>query len=140
VLALIALAPCLASFGRARAADARQPASPPRIGVLLVGRSPESKDAQQFRQGLVDAGYVEGRDEVIEWRSARGDFDQIPHLAAELVQRKVDVIVADSTLATQVLKRATSTIPIVMALVAYHPKLIEELKTGGAKPRRKKAP
>jgi putative ABC transport system substrate-binding protein len=66
----------------------------------------------------VDAGYVEGRDVVIEWRSAMAHFDQIPQLAADLVQRKVDVIVADSTLATQALKHATSTIPIVMAFVA----------------------
>ena len=100
------------------AVHAQQPAAPRHIGVLLVGRSAESKDAQQFRQGLLDAGYAEGRDVVIEWRSAKGDFDQIPKLAADLVQRKVDVIVVDGTLATQVLKRATSTIPIVMALVA----------------------
>ena len=78
----------------------------------------ESKEAQAFRQGLHDAGYAEGRDVVIEWRSANGDFNQIPQLAADLVQRKVDVIVVDSTLATRTLKRATSTIPIVMALVA----------------------
>ena len=95
-----------------------QAAAPRHIGVLLVGRAAESKDAQQLRQGLLDAGYAEGRDVVIEWRSAKGDFDQIPKLAADLVQRKVDVIVVDGTLATQVLKRATSTIPIVMALVA----------------------
>jgi len=83
-----------------------------------VGWSPESKEVQEFRQGLRDAGYAEGRDVVIEWRSANGDFNQIPQLAADLVQRKVDVIVVDSTLATRTLKRATSTIPIVMALVA----------------------
>jgi putative ABC transport system substrate-binding protein len=66
----------------------------------------------------VDAGYVEGRDVVIEWRSAMGDYARIPELAADLVQRKVDVIVVDSTVATQAVKRATSNIPIVMALVA----------------------
>src|SRR5215813_2496101 len=95
-----------------------QTAAPRHIGILLVGRSAESKDAQQFRQGLLDAGYAEGRDVVIEWRSAKGDYDQIPKLVADLVQRKVDVVVVDSTLATRTLKRATSTIPIVMALVA----------------------
>jgi putative ABC transport system substrate-binding protein len=68
-----------------------------------------------FRDGMRDAGYVEGRDITIEWRSANGDYDQIPRLAADLVGRKVDVIVADTTVATQALKRATSTIPIVMA-------------------------
>jgi len=99
-------------------ARAQKPASPRRIGVLLVGPSPESKEAQAFRQGLRDAGYAEGRDVVIEWRSAHGDFDQIAQLAGELVQRKVDVIVVDSTVAAQAAKRATSTIPIVMTLVS----------------------
>ena len=80
--------------------------------------SPESKEAQAFRQGLRDAGYTEGRDMVIEWRSANGDYARVAKLAADLVQRKVDVIVADTTFATQAAKQATSTIPIVMALVA----------------------
>jgi len=116
--AIVALVACLGLFDLPGPAHAQQPASPRHIGVLLVGRSPESKDAQEFRQALVDAGYVEGRDVVIEWRSAMGDFNRIPQLANDLVQRKVDVIVVDSTLATQALKRATSAIPIVMALVA----------------------
>ena len=99
-------------------ADAQQPASPRRIGVLLVGYSPESKEAQQFRQGLRDAGYAEGRDLVIEWRFANGDYARVPELAADLVQRKVDVIVVDSVVATQAVKRTASTMPIVMAIVA----------------------
>jgi putative ABC transport system substrate-binding protein len=73
---------------------------------------------QAFRQGLLDAGDVEGRDVAIEWRSANGDYARIPELAADLVERKVDVIVVEGTLATQAVKRATSTIPIVMAVVA----------------------
>ena len=101
LLALISLAACLGPFGLASAADAQQPASPRRIGVLLVAFSPESKEAQAFRQGLRDAGYVEGRDVVIEWRSANGDYARIPELAADLVQRKVDVIVVESTLAVR---------------------------------------
>jgi len=117
-LALVALAASLSLFDAASIVNAQQPATPRRIGVLLVGRSPESKDAQQFRLGLRDAGYAEGRDVVIEWRSAKGDFDQIPQLAADLVQLKVDVIVTDSTLATRALRRATSSIPIVIATVA----------------------
>ena len=99
-------------------ADAQQPASPRRIGVLLVGFLPDSDEAQQFRQGLRDAGYTEGRDVAIEWRSANGDYDRIPELVADLVQRKVDVIVVDSTIAARAAMRATSTIPIVMAIVA----------------------
>jgi putative ABC transport system substrate-binding protein len=54
---------------------------------------------------------------VIEWRSAKGDYDRVPELVADLVGAKVDVIVQDSTIGTEVTKRATSTIPIVMALV-----------------------
>jgi putative ABC transport system substrate-binding protein len=55
---------------------------------------------------------------VIEWRSANGDYARLPPLAADLVERKVDVIVADTTPATRAAQRATSTIPIVMAIVA----------------------
>ena len=100
-----------------QSAYAQQPASPRRIGVLLVAVSSESPLAQQFRQGLLEAGYVEGRDLVIEWRSAN-DFAGVPELAADLVRREVDVIVVETTPAAQAVKRATSTIPIVMALVA----------------------
>ena len=95
----------------------QQVTSPRRIGVLLVGLSPESKEAKQFRLGLRDAGYSEGRDMVIEWRSANGDYDRVPELVADLIRNKMDVIVQDSTIGTDVTKRATSTIPIVMALV-----------------------
>ena len=77
---------------------AQQPASPRRIGVLLVIFSPESKEAQAFREGLRVANYAEGRDVVIEWRSADGDYEKIPGLVADLVQRKVDVIVVETTL------------------------------------------
>ena len=99
-------------------ADAQQPASPRRIGVLFGGFSLEGNEEQQFRQGLLDAGYVEGRDVVIEWRSANGDYARVPELVADLIQRKVEVIVVTTTPAAQAVKRATSTIPIVMALVA----------------------
>jgi putative ABC transport system substrate-binding protein len=99
------------------AAQAQRTASPRRIGVLLVGLLPESKQAKHFRLGLRDAGYLEGRDLVIEWRSANGDYDRVPALIADLLRSKVDVIVEDSTVGTELTKRATSTIPIVMALV-----------------------
>jgi len=109
---------CLGPLGLGSAADPQQPTSLRRIGVLLVGFSPESKEARAFQQGLRDAGYAEGADVVIEWRSAKGDYARVPELVADLVQRKVDVIVVDGTLAIQAVKRATSTIPIVMALAA----------------------
>jgi putative ABC transport system substrate-binding protein len=54
---------------------------------------------------------------VIEWRSAKGDYDRVPELVADLVRSRVDVIVQDSTFGTLETKRSTSTIPVVMALV-----------------------
>ena len=80
--------------------------------------SPESKEAQAFRQGLRDAGYSEGRDVVIEWRFANGDYDRVPQLVTDLVQRKVDVIVTDVTFSARAALRATSTIPIVITIAA----------------------
>jgi putative ABC transport system substrate-binding protein len=115
---LVSPAACFGSLGVASGADAQQPASPRRIGILLAVVSPESKEAQAFRQGLLDAGYAEGRDVVIEWRSANGDYARVPEFVTDLVQRKVEVIVVDTTVATRALKRATSTIPIVMSVVA----------------------
>jgi putative ABC transport system substrate-binding protein len=104
--------------GLPRAAEAQAPASPRHIGVLLVLLSPDGKEAQAFRQRLREVGYVEGRDVVIEWRSANGDYARLAQLAADLVERRVDVIVTDTTPATRAAQRATSTIPIVMAIVA----------------------
>ena len=118
VSSLAALAASSAIGFKPQSAYAQQPASPRRIGVLLVSFSPESKEAQAFRKGLRDAGYDEGRDVVIEWRYANGDYDQVSGLVADLVQRKVDVIVVTTTVAALMVKRATSTIPIVMATVA----------------------
>ena len=118
VSGLAALAASSAIAFKPQGAHAQQPALPRRVGVLLVGSSRESKEAQAFRQALRDAGYAEGRDVVIEWRSANGDYDRIPQLAADLVQRNVEVIVVTATPAAHAVKRITSTIPIVMALVA----------------------
>jgi putative ABC transport system substrate-binding protein len=116
IIAALAASPAIA-LGPQNA-SAQQAASPRRIGVLLVGFSPEDKEAQAFRGGLRDAGYSEGRDVVIEWRSAKGDYEKVPGLVADLLQSKVDVIVVNTTFATRAVKRATSTIPIVMAVVA----------------------
>jgi putative tryptophan/tyrosine transport system substrate-binding protein len=115
-IGLVVLA--LSFFVAPLAADAQQPVSPRRVGVLLALLGPDSLEAQAFRQGLRDAGYAEGRDVVIEWRSANGDYARLPQLAADLVKGKVDVIVADITVAIQAAKHATSSIPIVMAIVA----------------------
>ena len=118
LLALISLATCLALCGLATAAEAQKPTSPRRIGVLFVSWSLESKMAQALREGLREAGYAEEKDVVIEWRTASGDYARLPALAADLVERKVEVIVVAGTVAAQAVKRATSTIPIVIVNVA----------------------
>lgn len=98
--------------------NAQQKAAPRHIGLLLAAWAPDGKEAQAFREGLAEAGYAEGRDVVIEWRWAEGDYKRVPEMAADLVRSKVDVIVTDTTIGTRALQRTTSTIPIVMATVA----------------------
>lgn len=100
------------------AGRSEQAGRPRLIGVMLVSISPQSQEAQAFRQALRDAGYVEGSDIVIEWRAADGDYGQVPALVADLVRRKVQVIVVNTTIATRAVKQATSSIPVVMAIVA----------------------
>jgi putative ABC transport system substrate-binding protein len=98
-------------------AQAQQPTKVPRIGHLSAGGSlsPNRPRIEAFLQGLRELGYVEGKNIVIEWRSAEGKFDRLPALAAELVRLKVEVIVTVGPTATRPAKEATSTIPIVMA-------------------------
>src|SRR5262245_12256874 len=71
-----------------------------------------------FRQGLRDLGYVEGRNVVIECRSAEGKTERNPDLVAELVRLNVDVLLTQGTAMTLVAKQATKTIPIVMVYVS----------------------
>ena len=98
------------------AAQAQQPTRIPHIGILTTfSPSVVSARIEGFRQGLRELGYVEGKNIVIEWRSAGGNNDRLPVLAAELVGLKVDVIVSPGPTATRAFKEATSTIPIVMA-------------------------
>jgi putative tryptophan/tyrosine transport system substrate-binding protein len=96
--------------------EAQQQAKVPRIGLL----SPFSpSDAalwhEAFRQGLRELGWVEGKSIIIEYRHAEGSNDRLPELAADLIRLKVDVIVTSVGTDTLHAKKATSTIPIVMA-------------------------
>ena len=97
-------------------ARAQQPAKIPRIGYLSGGSLSALTDRiEAFRQGLQALGYVEGKNIVIEWREAKGNFDHVRKLADELVRLKMDVIVSPGPAVTRPLKQATSTIPIVMS-------------------------
>ena len=103
-------------LGWAAIAEAQQPTKVPRIGYLSgSGLSVLAARIEAFRQGLRELGYVEGKNIIIEWRSAEEKFDRLPKLAAELVRLKVDVIVSPGPGVTRPLKEATSTIPIMMA-------------------------
>ena len=86
-----------------------------RIGVLInSSASVYAKRTEALRQGLRDLGYVEGTNIALEYRWSEGKQDRLPELAAELIRGKVDVIVTHSA-GGLTAKRATTTIPIVMA-------------------------
>jgi putative tryptophan/tyrosine transport system substrate-binding protein len=95
--------------------QAQQPLKVPRIGFLIASsRTVNAARYEMFGQGLRELGYEEGKNIVIEWRSAEGRLDRLAALAAELIRLKVDVIVTAGPADTRAAKEATSTIPIVM--------------------------
>jgi putative ABC transport system substrate-binding protein len=95
--------------------SAQQPKRTFRIGIL-TGRRPETI----LREALARLGYIEGQNTIYEVRNAQAQMDRLGPYAAELVERKVDVIVAAGGPAAEAVKRATSTIPIVLWGVGAH--------------------
>jgi putative tryptophan/tyrosine transport system substrate-binding protein len=111
-------------FSSPLTATAQPAGKVPRIGILSPTAPSEARSPSDlavlfaaFRQGLRDLGYVEGRNITIESRWAEGNYERLPGLAADLVRLKVNVIVTYGTPASEAAKRATSTIPIVMAAI-----------------------
>jgi putative ABC transport system substrate-binding protein len=91
-----------------------QQAAMPVIGLLGSATANDwAPQTRAFHQGLRDAGYVEGNNVAIEARWANNQYEQLPTMAAELIQRKVTVIAAFSTPAARAAKAATTTVPIV---------------------------
>ena len=85
-----------------------------RIGALYIGAADAESFTKELREGLRELGYVEGQNIAFEFRSAEGQLDRLPKLAAELVRLKVDVIVALYTRPSLAAKQATHEIPIVV--------------------------
>ena len=98
------------------AARAQQPVKIPRIGYVSGTGSATDQGpyVEALRQGLRDLGQIEGRNFSIEYRGAEGKLDRVPSIINELVQLKVDVIVAPIAAAIRAAKQATKTIPIVI--------------------------
>jgi len=99
------------------ATEAQQAARMPRIGVLLPGNT--GTGTEGLRQGLRELGYVEGRTVVIEWRWWEGKTERLRDAAAEMVRLNPDVIVVGGSEATNAMKEATRSIPIVFSGPSY---------------------
>ena len=113
---VIILALCATLFALCCSADAQQSKKVPRIGFLTnAPLSALARRTDAFRQGLRELGYVEGKNILVELRSADGKSDRLHVLVDEFVRLKMDVIVTGGGGITRVVKDATSTIPIVMA-------------------------
>src|SRR4030095_2443744 len=112
---IIVLTLCAMLFALSYSASAQQPTKVPRIGYLSGSSlSTDAARVAAFQHGLRDLGYVEGKNIVIEWRSAEGKLDRNLAHAAELVRLKVDVIVAAGGTEIRAARKATATVPIVM--------------------------
>ena len=116
-LLVVTLAVVAAPLG----AEAQQAAKVYRIGYLASGAAPQADGeprlgsiTKEFRDGLGEFGWVEGRNIAVDYRSAEGKFDRLPALAAEMIRLKADVIVTSATPAALAASKATKTVPIVI--------------------------
>ena len=98
------------------AVRAQSPKKLPRIGWLSTG-PPVSRMIEAFRQGLGELGYVEGTNVILEYRQAESKVERLTALANELVDLKVDLIVAPNSLVAHAVKQATSTIPVIVPVM-----------------------
>jgi putative ABC transport system substrate-binding protein len=112
---VLGLALCTMLFPLCVSVNAQQTGKIFRIGYLAAPSAPADK---AFLQGLHELGYVEGKNITVDYRFAGGKTERLSGLAAELIDRKVDVIVTVGTPVAVAAKQATSMIPIVMAIVA----------------------
>jgi ABC-type uncharacterized transport system substrate-binding protein len=95
-------------------AHAQQPGKIPRIGILIsASPSAAARRVEAFRHGLRELGYIEGKTIAFEYRYAEGRPETLPERVAELVRLQVDLLVTDTSNATQAAKNATTTIPVV---------------------------
>ncbi len=97
--------------------DAQPPGKVYRIGLLGLASTSDVAGLAALRQGLRDLGYEEGKNLAIEYRWAEGKYDRLPGFAAELVRLKVDVLVTYGTPGALAAKQATTTTPVVMAII-----------------------
>jgi putative tryptophan/tyrosine transport system substrate-binding protein len=107
-----------ASMAKPMSLCAQQARTIPQIGYIVTNsfETPEARRIlDAWRQGLRENGYIEGQNIAIAYRSAGGDIERFPGLAAELVRLSVDVIVAPNTPGARAAQKATATIPIVAA-------------------------
>jgi putative ABC transport system substrate-binding protein len=107
---------CSAALATPLRSLAQQSTKLARVGILACDSS-STRVYDGFRRGMRELGYVEGRQFAIEWRFAEGNYSRLPHLAGELLNASVDIVVAATTLSVQAAHRATTTIPIVMVAV-----------------------
>src|SRR5258705_5942258 len=93
--------------------QAQQPKKIPRVGYLAaISASADAPRLEAFRQGLRELGYIEGQNILIEYRHESSDFERLPGLAAELINRDIDVLVAVTTNAALAAQKTSKSTPV----------------------------